>query len=150
MKIYTRVIQGGEPSSFSFAGSFLSEGITLLIPIRDTVPNDRYSGWAIGSNLSHWKIVETHVAPSLQLGGQLLLAVSYFDHNPLQAPLHQSPPVGMTEVVDVAGSISTIALASLPSPPNPTFDRKFIPSQIPNFRGHSIAASILIPGAYDV
>ena len=42
--------------------------------------------------------------------------------------------------------MSTLAVAALASPPNPTLDRHFVPDKIPFFTGHSITASILVPG----
>jgi hypothetical protein len=52
----------------------------------------------------------------------------------------------MTTLADIPFSGSTMHIATLASPPNPTLDRKFTPSQIPQFTGHSITAAILIPG----
>lgn len=152
MRIWARNISGGEPSTFSFGGSLFSEGITVMFGVRGALPFDGGNGnqWYIASNLDHWKIKEDHNAPSIDRPGQLLICASYFDHSPTQAPIHQTPPTGMTEIVDVAGQISTLALAILPAPPQPTFIRKFVPSQWPVFRGHSIAASILVPGEQDV
>lgn len=152
MKIWTRNVNGGEPSTFGFGGSFFSEGITLMFAVRGALPFDGGNGnqWYIASNLDHWKLVEEHVAPSIDKPGQLLICASYFDHSPTQAPLHQASPDGMTEIADVAGQISTIAVATLATPPQPTFIRRFEPTQWPVFRGHSIAVSILIPGEEDV
>lgn len=152
MRIWTRNVSGGEPSTYSFGGSFFSEGITIMFAVRGALAFNGGNGnqWYIASNLDHWKLVEEHVAPSIDKAGQLLICVSYFDHSPTQSPIHQTPPDGMTEIADVAGQISTLALAVLAAPPQPTFIRKFVPSQWPVFRGHSIAASILVPGEQDV
>jgi hypothetical protein len=152
LKIWTRTIVGGEPLTFTFAGSFLSEGISILFALRGAEPFDPDAGtnWFIGSNLSNWKIVEEQVAPSIERRGQFLIALSYFDHSPTQAPINQAPPTGMTELIDIPGGISTLAIAYLASPPFPTFDRQFTPTVTPVFRGHSIAAAIVVPGIQDV
>ena len=156
MRIFLRTVvnPGTEPADYSFANHFPgSESVAVLIPLRGASPVDDGGGgsnWYVASNLSRYQLVEEQVAPSLDRQGQLLLAVSYFNHSPTQATISQAPPVGMTELVDIPGTASTIAIAFLPSPPTPTFDRRFTPTEIPIFFGHSIAAAILIPGAQEV
>lgn len=151
MRIWARTVTnpGTEPAQYQFRNDiFPAEAIGVLLALRGTQPYDGGNGsnWFIGSNLSRFRLVEEQVAPSIERQGQFLLAVSYFNHSPTQAPLHQEPPTQMTELVDVAGQFSTLAVAFLPSPPFPSFDRRFTPAEIPIFFGHSIAASIVVPG----
>jgi hypothetical protein len=80
------------------------------------------------------------------LGGQLLLLVSFLDHNALQQPIVQAEPEGTTLLKNLPGVKSTMAIAQLVDPPSPTLDRKFVPDKDPFLSGHTVAASILIPG----
>lgn len=150
MKVMLRPVPnpGVEPATYSFGNGLLAEEIAVLIPIRGAAPFDPDNmNWFVASNLQRWKLVEEQIAPSVSRSCQLLLAASYFNNEPWQSPISQTPPAGMTELVDIAGGFSTFALAALTTPPNPTLDRQFTPSAIPIFTGHSITASILIPGA---
>ncbi len=147
MHIYHRIITGSEPATFKFDNAPLAEETAMLIGIRNAQPYDPVlHNWHIASNLSSWKFVEDQVAPSINRRGQLLIAVSYFSHLTLQAPITQTPPTGMVERADVPGAASTLSVATLSNPPRPTEDRRFTPSKIPSFTGHSITAAILIPG----
>lgn len=151
MRIFIREVvdHTAEPAAYHFQNNFpFSEEIAVLIPIRGATPYDDSSGanWYIASNLSTNLFANEEVAPSIERAGQLLLCVSYFNHSPTQAAINQAPPDGMTELVDIPGLASTMAIAYLSSPPFPTFDRHFTPSETPIFFGHSIAASIVIPG----
>lgn len=152
MKVWGRTVVGGEPASYTWTNGWLAEETVILLAIRDAVPISAFAaieGWHVASNLSRWMLVEEQMAPSITRNGQMLLAVSYFSHTLFQAPIHQTPPSGMTELLDVAGDMSTIAIAGLLNPPSPTLDRHFVPDKIPYFTGHSITASILIPGMQD-
>lgn len=147
MKVYGRTIVGGEPANFVFRNPApAAEMIAVLIPLRGAEAFDPKIGWYFGSNLSRFKLVEEQVAPSLDRQGQFLLSLSYFNHSPTQANISQAPPEGMTELVDIPGLASTLAIAYLASPPTPTFTRRFTPTEIPIFFGHSIAATIVVPG----
>ncbi|MBV9921906.1 MAG: hypothetical protein JOY78_13780, partial [Pseudonocardia sp.] len=148
MKMYLREATSSEPAHYNFTNGFLAESITMMVALRN-VPafeGDEGSAWYIASNLSTWQWVETQIAPSIQRAGQLLLAVSYFTIASWQAPIHQTVPPGMTSLIDQSETVSTMAIASLANPPNPTADRQFTPSAVPQFSGHSITASILVPG----
>jgi hypothetical protein len=148
MKIYMRTLTAAPPASYSFTNGLFAEGISAIISVRGAASINSVDGvsWYFSSNLSRWKFVEDQIAPSISLGGQRLIAVSYFVNEPWQSPVTQTPPSGMTTIADIPASGSTMHIATLASPPNPTLDRKFTPSQIPVFTGHSITAAILIPG----
>lgn len=149
LKVYARTINGAEPATFRFRNPApVAEEIAVLIPLRGAQPFDGGNGsnWYIGSNLSRFRLVEEQKAPSIERQGQFLICLSYFNHSPTQAGISQAPPVGMTELVDIPAAFSTLAIAYLANPPFPTFDRRFTPTEIPIFFGHSIAASIVVPG----
>lgn len=149
MKIFARTATGSEPATYSFENALFAEEISVIMALRDAVPFGSVEGqnWYVASNLARFEIVEKQIAPSIARGGQLMLAVSYFAHALWQSPITQTPPVGMTEVVDIPGSGCTLAIAMLEAPPNPTREREFIPSQVPFLiSGHSITAAILVPG----
>jgi hypothetical protein len=151
MKVYGRTIVGGEPATYSFVNPAPAAEMTVvLIALRGAQAFDPQLNWYFGSNLSRFQLVEEQVAPSLDRQGQFLLALSYFNHSPTQAAISQAPPVGMTELVDIPGLASTLAIAYLPQPPTPTFERRFTPTEVPVFFGHSIAAAILVPGVQNV
>ena len=124
-----------------------ANGALAPYALRGTAPYDPDNGtnWYIASNLDRFKLVEEQRAPSITRSGQLLIALSYFSQLG-QDPINQSPPEGMTEIIDLANQYSSLSIAVLFDPPNPTLDRRFTPAVIPNFPGHSIAASILVPG----
>ncbi|AQT82507.1 hypothetical protein B1R94_02385 [Mycolicibacterium litorale] len=152
MKIWVRPIVGGEPATYSFTNGLFAEETVLLVGVRDAAPYEPdIESWYVASSLSRWRIVEDHIAPSINRAGQLLLAVSYvatsFVESALEGPLTQTPPDGMTEAVDLSNSNSALALAYMVDPPRPTGDRAFALNYVPYFTGHSICAAILIPGA---
>lgn len=148
MKVYVKTVTGSEPAEYTFSNSLLAEQHAVVFGIRGADPyQDSYgSGWYVASNLSSYKFVEEQIAPSIEQPGQLLLAFSFFAHTNLQAPITQTVPSGMTEILDLPGSGQTLSIAMLSSPPTPTLDRQFTPSVTPMFSGHSITASMLIPG----
>lgn len=149
MRIYLRTVTASEPATYSFTNSLLSEQTSILIGLRDTAPYQSSYGldWYAASNVSSYRVVEEHKAPSIDRGGQLLLCLSFFAHTPIQSPIRQAPPVGMIELVDLPGSGTTVEVSYLENPPRPTLERQFFPTQIPLFSGHSITATVLIPGA---
>lgn len=147
MRIFIRNVTDDEPEEYQFENSGFAEETAMLIGLRDAEPYDpTISNWHVASNVSRWKFVEDHVAPSLNRKGQLLLAVSYFAHG-INSPITHTPPEGMTELADVPATVSAMSVAMLSNPPRPTLDRYFTLSTNPLFSGHSITASILIPGA---
>lgn len=149
MRMYIRTATASEPASYLFTNSLLAEQTAVIMAIRNSVPYESALGldWYVSTNVSSYKFVEEQVAPSIGRDGQLLLGVSFFAHALIQSPITQTPPSGMTELVDIPGAGTTLEICSLTGPPNPTLERKFTPSAVPVFSGHSITAAILIPGA---
>lgn len=146
LRIFIRTVSDDEPEEYQFENSGFAEEIAMLIGLRDVQPYDPIlNNWHVASKLSRWKLVEDHIAPSINRRGQLLLAVSYFAHG-INSPITHTPPAGMTEIADVPGTVSAMSAAMLSSPPRPTLDREFALSTNPLFSGHSIAVSILVPG----
>ena len=150
MKIYVRSATASEPASYSFTNSFLAEQTAVLIGLRSSVSITAVEGvgWYAASNLSRYKIFEDHVAPSVNKSGQMLIAASYINHNALLL-LTQTVPPGMTSLVQVSpeGTSGSLCIAYLNNPPSPTLERKFTTSYNPLFNGHTIAASIVVPGS---
>jgi len=148
MRVYLRTVTASEPATYSFTNALLSEQTSILMGIRDAAPYLSSYGldWYAASNVSSYRLVEEHKAPSIDRSGQLLLCLSFFAHSPIQSPIRQAPPTGMTELVDLPGAGTTVEVSYLSNPPSPTLERQFTPTQIPLFSGHSISASILIPG----
>lgn len=149
MKIYARTVASGDPTTYHWTNGAFAEETAVIIALDDVAPYDPVVGdWYAATLLSSWKLVEDHIAPSINRGGQLLLCVSYFN-TILQGglPITQSPPDGMTEILEVSASRSSLAVAVLAQPPRPTGPREFLLSAVPFFNGHSICASILLPGA---
>lgn len=148
MKVYGRTVQSGDPSTYHWTNGAFAEETAVIVALNHVAPLDPVVGdWYAATMLSSWKLVEDHIAPSINRGGQFLLCVSYFN-TLLQGaiPITQSPPVGMTEIVEVTGSRSSLAVAVLADPPRPTGPREFLLSAVPFFNGHSICAAILLPG----
>ena len=152
LRVYIRTVSGSMAGSYSFTNNAGSQQIAVLMGLRDSVPHDAAEGlnWQVGSSLNGYSLFDrfkAQAAPSLSRSGQMLLAVSYFGHEGFQYPVTQTAPAGMTKIADVTASGSTMALAYMTSPPNPTLDRVFTPNKIPIFGGYALSASILIPGA---
>ncbi|UVT31566.1 hypothetical protein SEA_MASK_33 [Mycobacterium phage Mask] len=148
LKVYHRIATGDEPASYTFANGLLAEEIVHLIVLRDASP-DLQDGWQFASAMrkNWWQRDDGHIAPSLDRAGQYLICVSYVPHAAWQAPVNQAPPEDMTEISDVPGDVSSMAVAVLPNPPRPTRDRMFVPSTTPEWAGRSITVTILVPGA---
>lgn len=138
-----------EPLVYGFRNpAVFAEMIAAVIPLRGAQLYDGGEGsnWYVASNLSRFRLVEEQVAPSVDRAGQFLLALSYLNHEPWQTPLVQAVPEGMEELIGLPWSISSLSIAFLSSPPKPTFPRRFEPNNVPLFTGHSIAATIVVPG----
>lgn len=148
LKIFVRVVAAaGEPASYHFGGSLLAEEIAAIVTIRDA--STYFDEWAFASTrrtLDALRRTDTHVAPSISRSGQLLLAVSYFEHEWWQGVITHTPPTGMTELVDNGGTSSSLSVAVLTGPPNPTGARAFALSKDPQYFGHAVAATVLLPG----
>ena len=152
LKVYAREVSADsdEAMSYGFANPGIWSEITVaMLAVRDAGPYMSIYGldWVSGSTISKtWGATETHTAPTIDRRGQYLLAYSFFRHSPLDGPIHQTPPAGMTEVFDSALTNTSLALAELASPPRPTGERTFVPSRAPSWNGHSITGVLLIPG----
>lgn len=93
-----------------------------------------------------------HTAPSMATNGQLLICASFFaiaDYpfdltGPVQ--VDQNPPAGMTEVGGINGSSSTMLVAKLDNPPNPTQERAFTTTPRAYFYGSAVTLAILVAG----
>jgi hypothetical protein len=147
MRIWYRNATDDEPDTYTFNNALLSEETAVIIAIRDAQPLQLDNiNWYVGSNYMRWGPDPEQIAPSLNLGGQLLLLVSFLNHHPNQTPVVQEEPEGTTLLKNLSGLKTTMAIAQLVDPPSPTLDRKFTPDKDPFLSGHTIAASILIPG----
>lgn len=147
LKVYGRIASATEPASYHFTNGLLAEEIVTLVVLRDASTD--FTEWRFASTLSRrfWERGDGgHVCPSIDSRGQLLLCASHIAHAPLQAPINQAPPAGMTALSDVDANGSTMAVAVLASPPRPTLDRSFTPTKEPNWAGRAIALSVLVPG----
>ncbi|MGV0738251.1 hypothetical protein ABQF35_14175 [Mycobacterium syngnathidarum] len=147
LKVYGRIASASEPASYHFTTGALAEEIVQLIVLRDASTD--LTEWHVSSSLSKrfWeRDTGANLCPSVDRAGQLLICASYVAHTPLQAPINQTPPDGMTELEDVDAEGCTMASAMLANPPRPTLDRGFTPSKVPQWSGRSIALSILVPG----
>lgn len=152
LRVYLRTITAAPPASFSFTNTVATEQIAVLVGLRNAVPHDAAEGlnWYVASSLNSYSLFErfkAQAAPSVSRSGQMLLAMSYFGHDLFQSPVVQAAPPGMTKLVDVSAGGSTLGLAVLNNPPNPTGDRLFAPNKIPVFGGYGLTASIVVPGA---
>lgn len=154
LKAWMRVASADEPATYSFNNNLLAQQITALFAVRDAAPNVE-EGWHAASALRRqfWERSPEHVAPSIEANGQLLVCVSYFAKPPLTPDITQTPPEDMTEMVDIAKSASSMSIAYMEQPPNPTGTRGFTLSGEPlgllgSLPNRTIAATILIPGAY--
>ncbi|QFP96233.1 hypothetical protein SEA_WEST99_39 [Mycobacterium phage West99] len=154
LKVYIRRAGSDEPDTYSFTNNLLAQQIACLFAVRDAAENVE-EGWRAASALRRqfWERAEGHVAPSIDARGQLLVCVSYFAKPVLAPDITQTPPEDMSELVDIAKSASSMAIAYLESPPQPTGERAFTLSQEPlgvlgSLPNRTITATILIPGAY--
>jgi hypothetical protein len=158
LRVFTKVAGASEPANYTFGNSTLIEEVVCLVALRNagSVGGDVNSlGWAVASTRRRWaKDGELHIAPSVARNGQLLLCASFFARtdNPLDltlgpAAVAQTPPDGMTEIAERNGTSVSLAVASLNSPPNPTWERLFATAPRAYFASWSISVSIVIPGA---
>lgn len=146
LKVYVRLATGSEPAQYSFSNALLSEQTSVIIAIRNAVFDPlSYSDWYAASTVSKFKWKEEHIAPTIDRTGQMLICFSFFSHA-LTQNITQTSPTGMTEILDVDGQGTSLAVAYLANPPRPSRQRTFYPSAVPHFNGHSISGSIVIPG----
>lgn len=156
VKVYAKPVGTTEPADYTFTNSFGAEQIVELITLRGAVmPNTGAdnNGWSIGSTRTKYAARgDMHTAPSMAAGGQLLICASFFGlaDNILDGfgvvQVNQTPPAGMTELLNLNGSNSSMCVASLYDPPNPTAERKFTTQPRAYFAGTAVALAILVAG----
>lgn len=147
MRVFIRTATNSEPSDYTFGNSIAAEEIAVLFAVRNAAAYDSDGrNWYVASNYVRYQFNEQQIAPSVNVGGQLLICPSYISHSNVQAPITQAAPPGMTLLRNFTGSGCTLALASLDNPPSPTLDRQFTPNKHPWLFGHAITASIVVPG----
>lgn len=147
MKIFMRTATNSEPSTYGFTNHLAAEETAVIIPIRNCDPWDPTNpNWFIASNVMRYQIGEKQICPSINMRGGMLICVSYVSHSNFQSPMEQYVPAGMTLLKEIPGSGCTLCVAYLTSPPQPTKERQFVPHHTPQWFGHTITASILIPG----
>lgn len=147
-RLLWRVATGTE-TTFTFRNGWLSECHVILVVVRDAsyYLEEWYAASEMRTNV-WWERDKGHKTPSIDRNGGLLLAFSGVAHTPLQGLIYHSPPEGMTELLDLAWTNSSVTLAALSNPPRPTGVRKFGTSEKPIWTGHSITLALLIPGAW--
>ena len=156
VKVYARQATTTEPSSYIFTNSFGAEQIVELITLRGAVmPNTGAdsNGWSIGSTRTKYAAKgDMHTAPSMAANGQLLICASFFGlaDNILDGfgvvRVKQTPPAGMAELLNLDGAASSMCVATLAAPPNPTQERKFTTQPRAYFAGTAVALAILVAG----
>jgi hypothetical protein len=151
-RVYVRRLTGSPAANYSFTNSFLSEQTAVLIGLRNTVSPDAAEGlnWYVSSDLARFSYFDDLSAPSVSRGAQMLLTFSFFSHDLVATPVTQSAASGMTKVGDFTGTWGTLGISVLSNPPNPTRERKFVPSYKPSLLGWAVQGSILIPGSQQI
>lgn len=157
-KVFTKLVEAGEPSSYAFGNDLLAEAIVAVVAVRgaaDLIDDANSSGWAVASTRRTWaRSGNLHVAPSIDREGQLLLCASFFGRTDYPfdlilgpAACTQTSPAGMTELVEESGVSASLNVASLANPPTPTGERVFGASPRPFFIPHAVTVALLLPGA---
>jgi len=151
-KVYVRTATDDEPEHYTWANGLLAEETAIIIALRNADAYDPlYPIWYVASTIANRRSADVHTAPSIDAVGQLLISASFFSHPQPQGAIHQSPPDGMTEVVDVGATFTSMAAAVLASPPSPTGARVFAPATSPvTIVGHTINLTVLVPGVRDI
>lgn len=147
-RVLWRYAGPAEPSAYTFENATLADATVVLVTIRNASPflDDGYHLASVKRENHWWERDKGHIAPSIIRNGQLLICVSAMAHAVSQSPITSTPPVGMTELIDRPGTAQTMSIATLANPPRPTGERKFVPSKVPTWSGHSITMSLLVPG----
>ena len=111
------------------------------------------NGWSVGSTRTKYaKRGDMHTAPSMAANGQLLICASFFGlaDNIFDGfgvvQVDQTPPPGMTELLNLNGANSSMCVAALADPPNPTQERRFTTEPRAYFAGTAVALAILVAG----
>ena len=156
VKVFAKQVALSEPDDYTFTNSFGAEQIVEVIALRGAVmPNAGAdsNGWSIGSTRTKYAAKgDMHVAPSMATNGQLLICASFFGlaDNILDGfgvvQVEQTVPAGMTELLNLDGANSSMCVATLEDPPNPTQERKFTTQPRAYFAGSAVTLAILIAG----
>lgn len=156
VKVYAKQATAAEPGSYTFTNSFGAEQIVHVLTLRGAVAPTSgadSNGWSIASTRTKYTAQgDMHVAPSMATGGQLLVCASFFGlaDNIFDGlgvvQVHQTPPAGMTETVNLDGANSSLCAAVLTNPPNPTQERKFTTEPRAYFAGSAVTLAILVAG----
>jgi hypothetical protein len=156
-RVWLRLATASEPTTYTFGNAPLAEEIVHLIVLRNaSMPGGDIdtSGWSVASTRAIWgPSADKHVCPPITSNGQMLLCSTFFalTDNPLDLVLGPSPvtvsiPAGMTKAGEKYGKSSTLSVAYLNKPPNPTGSRKFVSTPRAYYSDNSINVSILVPG----
>ena len=156
VKVFTKVATAAEPASHVFTNAFGAEQIVQLMTLRGAAPPTTgadSNGWSIASTRTKWTATgDMHVAPSLAPNGQLLISASFFGltDNIFDGfgivYVDQSVPVGMTELLNLDGANSSMCVAILDDPPNPTQERTFTTQPRAYFSGSAVTLAIRVAG----
>lgn len=156
VKVYAKQATIAEPADYTFTNSFGAEQIVEVITLRGAVAPSSgadSNGWSIASTrVKYAPKGDMHVAPSMSTTGQLLICASFFGlaDNILDGlgvvQVVQTPPTGMTELLNLDGAQSSMCVATLTDPPNPTQERKFTTQPRAYFAGTAVTLAILVAG----
>ena len=156
VKVFAKQVTTTEPNSYVFTNSFGAEQIVELITLRGAVMPSAgadSNGWSIGSTRTKYAARgDMHTAPSMAANGQLLICASFFGlaDNLLDGfgvvQVDQTPPPGMAELLNLDGAQSSMCVAALTDPPNPTQERRFTTEPRAYFAGTAVALAILVAG----
>jgi len=154
--VYGRQVSATEPKSHTFTNAFGAEQIVQVIALRGAVaPSSGVdaNGWSIGSTRTKYNARgQMHVAPSMAVDGQLLICASFFGlaDNIFDGfgvvQVKDSPPEGMSELLNLNGTNSNLCVASLSGPPNPTQERVFRTEPRAYFAGDAVSVAIVVAG----
>lgn len=156
VKVFAKEVTASEPAAYIFTNSFGAEQIVEVMALRGAVmPNTGVdsNGWSIASTRTKYAATgDMHVAPSMTSNGQLLICASFFGlaDNILDGfgvvPVVQTPPAGMSEVLNLDGANSSMCVAVQNTPPSPTGERKFTTQPRAYFAGSAVTLAILVAG----
>lgn len=156
VKVYAKQAGGSEPASYVFTNSFGAEQIVQLMTLRGAVMPSAgadSNGWSVGSTRTKYAARgDMHTAPSMAANGQLLICASFFGlaDNIFDGlgvvQVDQTPPPGMAELLNLNGAQSSMCVAALADPPNPTQERRFTTEPRAYFAGTAVALAILVAG----
>jgi len=156
VKVFAKQAGTSEPADYTFTNSFGAEQIVHLVTLRGAVMPSTgadSNGWSIGSTRTKYATRgDMHTAPSMSTNGQLLICASFFGlaDNIFDGfgvvQVEQTVPTGMNEMLNLNGANSSMCVAVLEEPPNPTQERKFTTQPRAYFAGSAVALAILVAG----